>query len=74
MLVQVCGFFVHLMLIIFGIVAGVKCPEALAQNAMYVFGFLDVAVSPIMTTSGLIRCFETCGLTENPLMTRVWFA
>ena len=66
MLMEVSGFFVHLMLIIFGIMSSVKGPEAFPKNTVEIFRFLDVFV---FTHDDSIRLdemfFESRRLTEE---------
>ena len=44
MLMKVGRFFIHLMLIIFGIMSAVKGPEAFSKNTVEIFRFLNVFV------------------------------
>ena len=44
MLVQVCWFFSHLVLVIFGIVTPVVSKKSFAQNTVDVFCFFDLLV------------------------------
>ena len=42
--VEICGFFTDSVLVIFGIVAAIKCPETFSEYAMQVLRFIDLFI------------------------------
>lgn len=68
MLVEISVFFANLVLIIFGIVASVECPETFAENSVDVFCFPDILVFSHDHNIGFDQAaFEAGCLSEKPL-------